>query len=190
MKVLKFFRQEKSIALLAVILFLLLVVLFQAAVLKYTDNQSKLVIKNIKSEETLYKSDAGVQYAKYLVQKEDFDSNTESQVVYDGNIPSEYSDNYDKVNVKIYHVCEGKGCTKVGLTSGPYNVTETYTATIDTTLETPSGSDTTRSIEVVFKKYWRVEKKCPPDTAKVCEWHVINPYGNEHNMFIDSWEEK
>lgn len=62
-------KEEKSMALLAVMVLILLIMAFQAAVLIYINNQSRVVESNKVQEKALYGSDAGVEWTKYEVAK-------------------------------------------------------------------------------------------------------------------------
>lgn len=67
MKVLKKRYSKRAVALIIVLLFLLLVMLSQIAVLIYVNSQTRLVEKRKVFESAIYGADSGVEWAKYKV---------------------------------------------------------------------------------------------------------------------------
>lgn len=174
MKILKFLHQEESLALMAVILFMLLVVAIQGALLIYITNQGKLSIKEILSEDSLYNSNAGIQYAKYIIEKEEFNPNDYPKT-YNG-IPDESE--YNEVNITIYY----EGYVTGSLYGEPYAV-ETYRSVSNTELTKPSGIEAKRKIEAEFKKYWKLVESSPNSG----NWWV--KYDSTRGTRITNWEE-
>jgi len=168
-------KSERSIALIAVLLFTLLTMLFQGAIVTYINNQSRLTIKQIVSEKSLYKSGAGLQYAKYLISKEEFNPTNwipgdGSKQYYSGGITGEAE--YSDVGIVIDYE---------GYSTAGFAVTEAYRARIDTTVTSASGIESRRLVESAFNKYW--ERGIDLENLV---WIIIAYDGIE----ISGWQEK